>query len=369
MKNDCFFVFDSSLPVRMNPPVIHETEGPSPPASRKRLRTPTFRLDKGNARDHYSKWPTPQCIVSDGPYGLGLYPGEPSSITDLPAAYEPHIRAWSARASPATTLWFWNTEVGWATVHPVLVKYGWEYQRLHVWDKGLAHVAGNVNGATLRSFPTVTEVCVLYARPLPVLKSGEAEYPLKEWLRREWQRSGLPFTKANEACEVKSAASRKYLARDHVWYLPPPAMLLKMAQYATEHGRETTVPYFSLDRKTAVTEEAWTQLRYPWNFEYGVTNVWHVSALRGKERTKHGAHVNQKPLALMDRILQACTRPGDVVWEPFGGLCSASASALRLGRRPCAAELLETYHTLATQRLRDIETDTALAASREAHEP
>ena len=44
--------------------------------------------------------------------------------------------AWSRRASPQTTLWFWNTELGWATVHPLLLAQGWEFRNCHIWDKG-----------------------------------------------------------------------------------------------------------------------------------------------------------------------------------------------------------------------------------------
>jgi hypothetical protein len=59
-------------------------------------------------------------------------------------------------------LWFWNTELGWASVHPVLTAHGWDYVQLMFWNKGRGHVAGNVNGQTIRRFPVVTEVCAFY---------------------------------------------------------------------------------------------------------------------------------------------------------------------------------------------------------------
>ena len=46
------------------------------------------------------------------------------------------------------------------------------------------------------------------------------------------------------------------------------------------------------------------------------------------------AHLNQKPLQFMQRILSAATDPGDIVWEPFGGLASASVAAVETGRFP-----------------------------------
>lgn len=35
------------------------------------------------------------------------------------------------------------------------------------------------------------------------------------------EKNRFAFSKANEACGVKNAASRKYLAKDHLWYCPP----------------------------------------------------------------------------------------------------------------------------------------------------
>jgi hypothetical protein len=34
------------------------------------------------------------------------------------------------------------------------------------------------------------------------------------------------------------------------------------------------------------------------------------------------------------RLSSAATGPEDVVWEPFGGLCSGSVAAVTLGRAP-----------------------------------
>ena len=82
------------------------------------------------------------------------------------------MAAWSRYARPATTFWFGNIEVGWATVHPLLVENGWDYVQVITWDKGVAHIAGNVNGKTIRRFPVATEVCAFYQRRLEVREAG-----------------------------------------------------------------------------------------------------------------------------------------------------------------------------------------------------
>ena len=60
----------------------------------------------------YDTWPPATVLVSDGPYGLGKFPGDPPTPEDLGAWYEPHVAAWTRRALPETTLWFWCTELG-----------------------------------------------------------------------------------------------------------------------------------------------------------------------------------------------------------------------------------------------------------------
>ena len=315
----------------------------------------TARVDLGSALDLYAAWPKPTVIVSDGAYGVAGFPGDPPTPRGLGVWYEPHIEAWARFALPSTTLWFWNTEVGWANVHPILEKHGWVYRACHTWDKGVAHVAGNVNGDTIRRFPTVTEVCVQYVRDVRLPLAGGAELPLKEWLRAEWKRTGLPLSLTNEAAGVKNAATRKYFTADHLWYFPPPEVIPLLAAYATAHGQPSGWPYFSIDGQHAISSDEWKRLRAKWNHVHGVTNVWREPANRGAERVRGAdgqfVHTNQKPLHLMDLIIGASSDPGDIVWEPFGGLCSAALSAGLLGRHGYAAEILPDFQAVALIRL------------------
>jgi site-specific DNA-methyltransferase (adenine-specific) len=109
--------------------------------------------------------------------------------------------------------------------------------------------------------------------------------------------------------------------------------------------------------------------------------VWQLAPLHGVERIKgtmrraaprvynpsimSAAHLNQKPLEFMHRILNAATGEGDVVWEPFGGLASASVAAVEARRFPCVAEMNHDFAEIAAQRLddalagRDPETEDA----------
>lgn len=309
----------------------------------------------GDATEFYDSWESPTVIISDGPYGIGGFPGDPPTHEGLAEWYEPHIRKWSEKSTPQTTLWFWNTEVGWATVHPILVKYGWKYRNCHVWDKGIGHIAGNVNGKSIRKLPVVTEVCVQYTKE-PFFEVKGKKLSMKEWLRYEWARTDLPFSKTNEACGVKDAATRKYFTPSHLWYFPPADAFEKIQKYANLYGNKAGQPYFSIDGKKPITKEEWATFRAKFNFAHGITNVWREPTVNGKERLKNGmksVHLNQKPLKLMDLIIRASSDPEDLVWEPFGGLCSGILTAVELRRRGVASEIDKDVFKYAVRRLEE----------------
>jgi site-specific DNA-methyltransferase (adenine-specific) len=61
-------------------------------------------------------------------------------------------------------------------------------------------------------------------------------------------------------------------------------------------------------------------------------DVWEIGIIApvSKERT---GYPTQKPEALLERIIQACTLPGDLVVDPYAGSATTLAVAARLGRR------------------------------------
>lgn len=306
----------------------------------------------GDSLDFYDQWETPTVIVSDGGYGVLGFEGDTSDHLDLPEWYRPHIAAWSQNATPATTLWFWNSEIGWAAVHPVLEAHGWRYMNANIWNKGKGHIAGNINTGRIRRFPVVSEVCVQY-----VYEARINGLLLKEWLLHEWKRTGLTLRKANEACGVADAATRKYLDQGHLWYFPPPDIFLRLQKHANTHGTPAGRPYFSIDGKKPGSADQWGAMRSKFYCPHGFTNVWDRPALRGAERYKlngnsgKAIHLNQKPLDLMITTISASSDEGDVVWEPFGGLFTACIAARRIRRRSFGAESDPTYFHYAVRRL------------------
>ena len=314
-----------------------------------------IKLYNENSLDLYDKWETPDVIISDGAYGINGFPTDPNDISDLKEWYEPHVLSWSLNASSETTLWFWNTELGWATIHPLLEKHNWEYRGTNIWNKGIQHVAGNVNSKTIRKFPQVTEVCVQYVKK-PTFNHNRKQRTVKDWLISEWKRTGLTKKEANKACGVSSAASRKYLTKGSEWYFPPKDKFKKLVEYANKHGNEQGSPYFEITRKIPITDDY--ELKKPkFNCPIGTTNVWSESQLNSKERMKKedgkSIHLNQKPKSLMRKIIKASSNKNDIVWEPFGGLGTASIVSKEEDRIARYAEIEEKYYNLTISRIKN----------------
>jgi len=90
------------------------------------------------------------------------------------------------------------------------------------------------------------------------------------------------------------------------------------------------------------------------NDELQMRSDWEFPVCGGPERLRKDGvkvHPTQKPEALIYRILLACTKPGDVVLDPFFGTGTTGAVAKRLGRRWIGIEREEVYIAAAEERI------------------
>lgn len=87
----------------------------------------------------------------------------------------------------------------------------------------------------------------------------------------------------------------------------------------------------------------------PYNTEKVPGNVWDFTRVRFK-MDEYENHPTQKPEALLERIIKASSRPGDVVLDPFSGSFTTSAVAVRLGRIAVGIDLNENYYEIGLRR-------------------
>ena len=116
-----------------------------------------------------------------------------------------------------------------------------------------------------------------------------------------------------------------------------------------------------MDGEVQIAATEWEAYRAKFKCPVGVTNVWRHPQVGGAERINgvrsamqwkyKSLHGSQKPLDLVGLSIELCTEPGDMVWEPFGGLCPAAICAFNLERSARSAEIAPEFYEAATRRL------------------
>lgn len=79
-------------------------------------------------------------------------------------------------------------------------------------------------------------------------------------------------------------------------------------------------------------------------------DVW-IGPLTPQKEKAHGKHPTQKPLYLLERIIEASTNPGDLVLDPFCGSSTTGLASKILGRRYIGIDNAKEYIELSIRRL------------------
>ena len=79
-------------------------------------------------------------------------------------------------------------------------------------------------------------------------------------------------------------------------------------------------------------------------------NTWYIPRVRYR-MPEYEKHPSQKPEALLNRIIEASSNPGDIVLDPFAGTFTTCAVAQRLERRTIGIEMQDEYIMIGLRRL------------------
>ena len=79
-------------------------------------------------------------------------------------------------------------------------------------------------------------------------------------------------------------------------------------------------------------------------------DIWSIPTPPSGEK-KFGKHPTQKPLALLERIILASTKPGDTVLDPFTGSSTTGVASVRNDRRFIGIDTNTEYLELSVKRL------------------
>ena len=144
------------------------------------------------------------------------------------------------------------------------------------------------------------------------------------------------------------------ILNDITWYkvTPPPNLSCRYFTHATETiiwaaKNHKSKHYF--DYQAMKADNAGKQMRSLWSI---------LPPTKAEKR--FGKHPTQKPLALLDRILRAASRPGDLVLDPFNGSGTTGIAAALLGRRYIGIDLEDRYLRVTVKRFLDLEGEPDL---------
>lgn len=85
-----------------------------------------------------------------------------------------------------------------------------------------------------------------------------------------------------------------------------------------------------------------------------IDDVWRISMLQPADQTENLRYPTQKPKELIERIVAACSKPGDLILDCFMGSGTTQAVALEQGRRFLGADINLGAVQITTKRLLSI---------------
>lgn len=169
-------------------------------------------------------------------------------------------------------------------------------------------------------------------------------------------RTGLPdyvlvFRKFPRAEDAHLQVPIIHDPRDTTYYGEnPPQMMLDLP------GRKSGKCNVNLPVWQEYASPVWTDVGVPCP-----PNVW-MDIQQGKTLNYMAAkdnrderHICPLQLDLIERLIHWYTNPGEVVFDPYGGIGSTPVSALKLGRIGEAVELKPSYHKIAVKHLKAAE--------------
>ena len=137
------------------------------------------------------------------------------------------------------------------------------------------------------------------------------------------------------------------ILNDIAWFKvnPPPNLSCRYFTHSTETilwaaKNKESRHYFNYD------------LMKKLNNDKQMLSLWSIKA-PAQEEKKYGKHPTQKPLELLNRIVLASTRRGDMILDPFSGSGTTGIAAFREGRQFIGIELEEEYLKTSLKRFKD----------------
>ena len=159
--------------------------------------------------------------------------------------------------------------------------------------------------------------------------------PIGRYLQTEWERAGWKSSAVGKAIGRDSALPTRWAEGS---CLPSKEDYIKVRHLLNQgvgQGEYLRREYEDLRRPFTISKR-----------EHN-TDIWNFPIAQGYA----GKHPCEKPISMMEHIIETSTNPGDTILDPFAGSGSTLRAAKNLGRHAIGVELEERYCEIIAQRL------------------
>lgn len=233
-----------------------------------------------------------------------------------------------------------------------------------------------------RCFAPITERILFFGR-------AESEYeltcdglvstvfsPLRQYLIEEKDKVGITLDEVNILVGTASMAGRHYFANSQ-WCFPIKEhyermqltfnVVFKKLRTVEEAGKMTNPELAEVLRSNyEVLRSNYEDLRRYFSPKQDYTDVWTTNITQSSEEQ---FHPTQKPISIIQRMVETSTKQGDTVLDPFMGSGTTGVACINLGRKFIGIELDEGYFKIAEKRIGKAKTQSRLTDTGTATPP
>ena len=159
------------------------------------------------------------------------------------------------------------------------------------------------------------------------------------------------------ACGFALQKQGWHFINDICWYKPNAAPNLACRMFTASHE---TLLWVRKDKKAKHYFNYELVKKSSWNGDFikkpnkQMRSVWAITTPKNGEK-KYGKHPTQKPEALLERIILACSQENDIVLDPFCGSATTGVAALKNSRKFVGIDAEVDYlNKMAIPRIKDV---------------
>lgn len=200
-------------------------------------------------------------------------------------------------------------------LHSIMDSNGFDFVEEIILDKGIKSVAGRISGK-IKMLPPVSENIILY-------RKSSNDY-IKNLFKSKQQICNFTNKYMNEVLGLKSNGGgnwTKYTGNTQFPLFPTEEHFVKIC----------TVLGIDLDYK---------KIKQTYNGILGLTNVWNDINFYMKDRI----HPTQKPIELIERLINIFSDEHDLILDPFGGSGTTAIAAKNTNRNYIVIEKEKLYY-------------------------